>query len=535
MAASVPTVREEFKALSPAQFFARYREIAGFSNPTRALYQAIRELVENALDATDSHGILPSVKIIVRQDSENPSHYVITVEDNGIGIPPQHVPQAFGRVLYSSKYVLRQTRGMFGLGVKAAIIYGQLTTGKPVEVITSQPGLKRIYYFKLRIDLQKNQPIILERGSWRKSRDWHGTIVSITIEGDWSRAKQKIIEYIKRTAVITPYANIVFVAPDGVVLFYKRNIEQLPPPSKEVKPHPHGIDLEFLKTLKENKNFKTVKDLLINSFQGVGEKTAIDVLILSSIDPSISPSKLTERDLVRLAETLKAYKRFRAPKADALSPLGREIIKAGLRRIFEPEFVEAITRRPAAYQGHPFIIEVGIAYGGKVPMSSDDGPILLRYANKIPLLYDEKSDVSWKVVSKSNFDWSQYNVSLPAQLIVLTHICSTKIPFKGVGKESVADVPEIEKELRLALREVARKLRIYLSKKIREEEKKRRIIVLARYIPEVARNLAIIASNGKGDKVDGILLEKLSEIIARRTGADPSEIIMVAKQVEVGV
>ena len=297
----------------------------------------------------------------------------------------------------------------------------------------------------------------------------------------------------------------------------------------------HGIDLEFLKTLKENKNFKTVKDLLINSFQGVGEKTAIDVLILSSIDPSISPSKLTERDLVRLAETLKAYKRFRAPKADALSPLGREIIKAGLRRIFEPEFVEAITRRPAAYQGHPFIIEVGIAYGGKVPMSSDDGPILLRYANKIPLLYDEKSDVSWKVVSKSNFDWSQYNVSLPAQLIVLTHICSTKIPFKGVGKESVADVPEIEKELRLALREVARKLRIYLSKKIREEEKKRRIIVLARYIPEVARNLAIIASNGKGDKVDGILLEKLSEIIARRTGADPSEIIMVAKQVEVGV
>ena len=226
IAASVPTVREEFKALSPAQFFARYREIAGFSNPTRALYQAIRELVENALDATDSHGILPSVKIIVRQDSENPSHYVITVEDNGIGIPPQHVPQAFGRVLYSSKYVLRQTRGMFGLGVKAAIIYGQLTTGKPVEVITSQPGLKRIYYFKLRIDLQKNQPIILERGSWRKSRDWHGTIVSITIEGDWSRAKQKIIEYIKRTAVITPYANIVFVAPDGVVLFYKRNIEQ---------------------------------------------------------------------------------------------------------------------------------------------------------------------------------------------------------------------------------------------------------------------------------------------------------------------
>ena len=296
---------EKFRALSPAQFFARYREIAGFSNPTRALYQTVRELVENALDATDSHGILPNIKIVVRQSPTNPNHYIISVEDNGIGIPPQHVPNAFGRVLYSSKYVLRQTRGMYGLGVKAAIIYGQMTTGSPVEVVTSTMGSKRIYYFKLRIDLNKNEPIILERGSWRKVRDWHGTIASITIEGDWSRAKRYIIEYIRRTAVITPYANIVFVAPDGEIYYYKRSIDKLPLPPKEVKPHPRGVDLELLKELSRNTTKISVKDMLVNAFQGLGDKTAEEILRLSGIDPRKEPKKLTEKELTKLANVMR--------------------------------------------------------------------------------------------------------------------------------------------------------------------------------------------------------------------------------------
>ncbi len=588
---------EKFKALSPAQFFARYREIAGFSNPTRALYQTIRELVENALDATDSHGILPSIKIVIRQSPSNPSHYIVTVEDNGIGIPPQHVPNAFGRVLYSSKYILRQTRGMFGLGVKAAIIYGQITTGSPVEVITSTIGSKRIYYFKLRIDLTKNEPIILERGSWRKVRDWHGTIASLTIEGDWSRAKQKIVEYIRRTAVITPYANIVFVTPDGEIYYYKRSIEKLPPPPKEVKPHPHGIDLEVLKDLMSNKE-TSIRDALISNFQGIGAKTSEEILKLAGVNPDKPANKLSEEELIRLSNILKGidtdllrrlrdstksstvvdmikegivglsketivkalkqvgvpanknpkelsedelerianqlkkfYPRFKPPTAEALSPLGRDIIVAGLQRVYEPEFVEAVTRKPSSYQGHPFIIEVGIAYGGKIP--SSDEPILLRYANKIPLLYDEGADVSKKVIK--SIDWSQYNVSFPAPLIILTHICSTKVPFKGVGKESVADVPEIEKELRLAIRDVARKLRLYLSKKIKEEEKKKKVITLTRYIPEVARSLALIVRHRfKEDGLENKLIDKLVEIVSRKTGIEKERIVEIIRNVKSG-
>ncbi len=591
---------EKFRAISPAKFFAKYREIAGFSNPTRALYQTIRELVENALDATDSHGILPNIKIVIRQSPTNPNHYIVTVEDNGIGIPPQHVPNAFGRVLYSSKYVLRQTRGMYGLGVKAAIIYGQLTTGNPVEVITSTIGSRRIYYFKLRIDLNKNEPVILERGSWRKVRDWHGTIASITIEGDWSRARRYVVEYIRRTAVITPYANIVFVAPDGEIYYYRRTIDKLPQPPREVKPHPHGVDLEILKELVRYTQRSSVKDMLINGFQGLGDKTADEILRLAGIDPGKDPGKLSEEELSRLASVMrgidqeliqrlrdstkeskvidmllkgiigldrktlrkllkekgidpdkdprqltieeidgivsalnKIYPRIRPPTPDALSPLGEDIIKAGLQRVFEPEFVDAVTRKPKAYQGHPFIIEVGIAYGGRVPVS-EKYPMLLRYANKIPLLYDEKSDVSWKVIERIN--WEQYKVVFPAPILVLTHVCSTKVPFKGVGKESVADVPEIERELRLALRDVLRRLRVYLSKKIKEEERRRRIIILTRYVPEIARNLSIILRDIMGhDNIEPLLREKLVEAIASRTGLDKKEVLNAIANVKIGV
>ncbi|ADI32568.1 DNA topoisomerase VI subunit B [Staphylothermus hellenicus] len=530
MASASETV-ENYKAISAAEFFYKYKEIAGFANPARALYQTVRELVENALDATDAHGILPNIKITIEKADQVHEYYKITVEDNGIGIPPHIVPKAFGRVLFSSKYVLRQTRGMFGLGVKVAVLYGQMTTGRPVEIITSQPGLRRIYYYKLRIDINKNQPIILERGSWRKNRDWHGSIVSLTIEGDWSRSKSRVKDYIKRTAVVTPYANIVFMTPEGEIYYYKRVIDKLPSPPKRVKPHPRGVDLELLKRIRETGKYTTLYNLLTKSFQSIGDVTAKKLISQAGLDPNIDPMKISDKDLLRLVNIMKKYNKYRPPKAQALSPLGPDVIKAGLTRIYEPEFVEATTRKPSAYQGHPFIVEAGIAYGGKVPRSPPDKPNLLRYANKIPLLYDEGSDVITAVI-KEDINWDNYLVHLPAPIVVLVHICSTKVPFKGVGKESIADVSDIRREIKLAISEVARKLRNYLSKKIKEEEKKKKIVNLAKYIPEVARALSIIIGE------DGLgynnILDKLAEIAAARTGIPKNEVEKVIKNVEIG-
>jgi DNA topoisomerase-6 subunit B len=522
---------EKYKAISPAEFFYKYKEIAGFANPARALYQTVRELVENALDATDSHGILPDVKIVIQRADPVQEFYRVTVEDNGIGIPPDIVPNAFGRVLFSSKYVLKQTRGMYGLGVKMAVLYGQMTTGRPIEVITSKREYRRIYFFKIRIDINKNEPIVLERGSWRKQRDWHGTIVSLTIEGDWGKAKARIKEYVNRTAIVTPYANIVMYTPDNEMVLYKRVIDVMPRPPREVKPHPYGVDLEMLKTIMESSKQSTILEALVENFQSVGEVTARDLLTRAGIDPSSSPSDLKEGDLLKLINVMKTYSQYKPPSSSAISPLGAEVIKAGLNRMFEPEFVEAVSRRPSTYEGHSFIVEAGIAYGGKVPLSEPDKPTTLRYANKIPLLYDEGSDVITSVV-KEDITWENYLVSFPAPIVLLVHVCSTKVPFKGVGKESIADVPEVRREIKLAISEVARRLRGYLTAKQREFEAQRKVVHLAKYIPEIARSIEVIFS---GDGLEReMLVKKIVGIISAKTGIPESKINEVLKNVEVG-
>ena len=483
---------EKFREMSVAEFFAKYREVAGFSNPARALYQTVRELVENSLDATDGHGIAPEVRIYIERVDGDRGWCRVTVEDNGIGVPPTVMPEAFGKVLFSSKYVLRQTRGMYGLGVKASVLYGQVTTGNPVEVQSTTRGSSYIYAKKLYIDMKRNEPVVLEEAQFKKNVSWHGTRVSLIIECDWQRAKSRILEYIRRTAIIAPYADILIQTPDGEVLYFPRTTKKMPKPPKTAKPHPHGVDVETLKTMLKATKAKTLLEFLEVEFQSVGRQSALEFLKSIGLRPTMKPKQLLKGEngalVVAMVEAMRSFK-FRAPRSDCLSPLGEELIKVGLKRMFNPEWVDAVTRPPRAYQGHPFVVEVGMAYGGSIQPSEE--PLLLRYANKIPLLYEEREDVSYKVLSDVN--WKQYDVEMPAPLVVLVHVVSTKVPYKGVGKESISDVPELEAEIRNGVLELARRLKRFIAAKEREAEVMRKILVLSKYIPEIARSLKVLS------------------------------------------
>jgi DNA topoisomerase-6 subunit B len=504
------SIAEKFRSISPSEFFYRNKEIAGFANPARALYQSVRELVENALDATDAHGILPDISIAIERDYHKPNVYRIAVKDNGIGVPENYIPDAFGKVLYSSKYVLRQTRGLFGLGAKMVILYGQITVGEPAEITSATINSKNIYMYKLQIDIRENKPIIIERMLWPNKTGWHGTIVRVAIEGDWGKAKQKVLEYIRRTAIVTPYANIILKTPEGEIKVYKRATDKIPPPPRETKPHPHGVDIEMLKTMISETKAQALVEFLAEEFQGVGKVIAERFIKTYGFDPNANPKALSKDDLERLVKALREFDEFRKPRADHLSPLGAELIKIGLNTILKPEFVDAITRKPVVYEGHPLIVEVGVAYGGAIEPLEE--PQLLRFANKIPLLYDEKTDVAWKVVSE-NIDWSYYGLSFPAPIAILVHICGTKIPYKGLGKESIAEVPVIEKEIEEGVRAVARSLKLYLTRKRKEEEVLRKAITIIKYIPEVANAMTIFVKTNP-ERIDKEFLElKLFELV----------------------
>lgn len=480
-------VEVSFEQISPADFFYRNRDIAGFSNPSRALYTSIRELVENSLDAAEIGRIPPNV--IVQLSSEGPAEnegssiYRLKVEDNGIGVAPEYIPKAFATVLFGSKYGYRQNRGAFGLGGTMALLYGQITTNRPATV-TSSTGGKEIHRFTLMIDIVKNEPRVLKHEVIENKRKWRGTIVEFYLEADYTGSRAKILEYFRHTAIANPHASLMFIDVRGRMYYFPRATEKVPEPPQESLPHPVGVDVEVMSRLISSCKEKTVLSFLVSNFQRVGEKTARELLEMAGIQEDTDPKKLSHDQVMALIDAIKRYNKFRPPDPSSVSPIGEDLLRIGITNMFKPDFVYVVTRPPSSYSGYPFVVEVGVAYGGEIPPSEEIR--LYRFTNKIPLLYDERADVVWKVITE-RINWSNYKIPKPAPIALVTHICSPKIPYKSVGKEAVADRPEIERELVMAIREAARELRLFLSKIEKKQTAIKRLNIYAKYLPIIAK------------------------------------------------
>jgi DNA topoisomerase VI subunit B len=475
---------------------------------------AVRELVENSLDATELAGILPDIYVrIVADDpsaenaNQEPKAYRVTVADNGPGVDPHHVPRAFGKVFYGSKYVLRQSRGMFGMGGTMAILYGQITTNKPVKVTTSTDGKSR-HIFEMLIDISENKPIILRKDT-EDGAEKTGTRVDVTLEGDFTRAAQKINEYFKQTALVGSYANLTFVDPIGRITTYERATDSMPPAPKETLPHPYGVDVEAFKRMIKITDEKTMEKFMGNKhFHRVGETNARKFLNFAGIETRISPEKLSNEQIVRIVDALQRYPEFLPPDASCLSPVGEAILQTGIMKELQPEFSTVVVRPPSSYSGFPFLVEVGLVYGGKL---LEPGRKLFRFANRIPLLYDEGNDVSFKVLNEE-IDWRRYHVPEDAPIGIITHICSTKIPYKTVGKEYIADRPEIESEIRNAVRESLRRLSLFLSKKGSMAAVQRKMSIYGRYLPLIAQFSTELAGQKKEPRYHQLLKEEEAEV-----------------------
>ncbi len=495
-------VSQVFEEISAADFFYRNRDIAGFTNPSRAIFASIRELVENSLDAAELAGVPPDVyvRLTFGEGGRQSGIYKLRVQDNGSGITSRHIPSAFGQVLFGSKYKLKQARGTFGLGGTMAVLYGQITTHKPAYIVSST-GSTKVYEYKIMIDIQKNRPIILERKVLMNKERWHGTIVEFHLEGEYFRAMPKILEYLKQTALVNPYANITFVDPKGRLYKFTRITTKMPPPPKETLPHPYGVDVETVKRLVQISPHRNMLDFMKTHFHRVSEKIASKFLEFAGILETKNPKKLGPQDVVKLVQMMKRFEEFRSPSANCLSPLGKELLRAGILKELKPEFTAVCQRKPSTYAGHPFIVETAIAYGGEIPKKSDF--MVYRFANRIPLLYDEASDISFRVVK--NLNWRRYKVSADMPIAVLVHICSTKIPYKTVGKEFIADRPEVKREILNGIRKAARRLKRFLSKREHVEREKRRLSVFSKYLPKIARFSTELAGKEKQPDIEELL------------------------------
>ncbi|HJQ98053.1 MAG TPA: DNA topoisomerase VI subunit B [Candidatus Polarisedimenticolaceae bacterium] len=479
------------REISISEFFTKNRHLLGFDNPQKALLTAIKEAVDNSLDACEEAGILP--ELIVEIVETGPERYRISVEDNGPGIVRAQIPKIFGKLLYGSKFHrLKQQRGQQGIGISAAGMYGVLTTGKPVAVLSTTGARKPAHHFEIAIDTQKNAPVIHRDVETEWDKD-HGTRVEIELEGIYKKGRRSVDDYVEQTALANPHITLRYVAPKEDVKVFERVSSELPEPSKEIKPHPYGVELGILLRMLKETSARNVRGALSGDFTRVSPAVADEICKVAGVRAEADPKRLSTSQVELLFRAIPKV-RIMAPPTTCLSPIGDELLQRGLAARVECDFATAVTRPPAVYRGNPFQIEVGLAYGGKLP--AEEIIELYRFANRVPLQYQQSACAITK--SATTIDWRSYGLqqskgALPAGPLVLSvHVASVWVPFTSESKEAVASYPEIVKEIRLALMEAGRRLGVFVRhrRRVADEEKKRSYI--EKYIPHIGDALQAI-------------------------------------------
>jgi len=483
------------KEISVAEFFERNKQLLGFDSPTKAFVTAVKEGVDNALDACEEAGILPDILVKIDDFDKAKNRYRMAVEDNGPGIVPKQIPPIFAKLLYGSRFhAIRQSRGQQGIGISAVVMYGQLTTGRPALVRSKIGPDQAAWEFELRIDLKKNAPEVLreEPVSWPDKA--HGTRVEVIFDGRYIRGKQSAYDYLRLTAIVNPHAQFTFIEPDGTKTVFERVTDKLPEATKEIKPHPKGLQLGELMKMAKGSKEPRLKGFLENEFSRVSSRVAKEICQAASMDEMTRPADFDREQCERIVEGISKVK-IMAPQMDCLSPIGQILVKKGLRHASNAEFVVTATRAPTVYSGTPFQVEAGLVYGGS--LDADDQIQVMRFANRVPLLYQQGSCAVTEGIEKLN--WRHYKLDqrggkgLPyGPVAVMVHVAATKVPFTSESKEAVAEVPEILEEIQLAVRDCARKMLAHIHKKGKFERMHEKETIIRKVIPMIAAKSAAI-------------------------------------------
>ncbi len=388
--ASAQTLAAGQRDISVSEFFAKNRHLLGFDSPRKALLTSVKEAVDNSLDACEEAGILPEIWVHIEPVGDGGSRFRMSVQDNGPGIVRKQIPLIFGKLLYGSKFHrLRMSRGQQGIGISAAGMYGVLTTGKPVRIVSKISVKEPAHYYELRIDTKTNEPQILNgKGEgidippgkagvdalakhgieWVAANDRgeaveHGTRVTIEMEAKFQRGRGSVEEYLEQTAIANPHCRIHFLPPDGQERILERSTHELPPEPKEIKPHPYGVELGRLVTMLQEQPRATLAQFLTGSFSRVSSGVARRICDGAKLSTRVTCTKLGRGEADALFRSIQETK-IPPPATDCIVPIGEQRLLAGLRQVVPGEFFTAATRPPSVYRGNPFVIEAALAYGG---------------------------------------------------------------------------------------------------------------------------------------------------------------------------
>ncbi len=582
--ATAEQMAQKQREISISEFFTKNRHLLGFDNPSKALLTTIKEAVDNSLDACEEAGILPEITVEVRDLAweaaqggdltKGEGRFVVVVEDNGPGIVKAQVPKIFGKLLYGSKFHrLKQSRGQQGIGISAAAMYGQLTTGSPIRVTSRTGKGKPAHHFEIQIDTRKNNPVVSRDDEVAEWHQEHGTRVELEIVANWQQGQRFVNRYVEHTALANPHATLHYQRPKQDKLTFPRATTDLPKEALEIRPHPHGVELGALMLMAAESKSHDVKGFLQAAFSRVSPAVAGEILSKAAFKGRVRPRHLAEdRALAEKLHKAIGETRIMAPPTNCLSPIGDELMKKGLvsfLNVIETEgpeedaqldldhagkkkatrkereakaeapvvpdappeegvekikghnyFIATVTRPPKVYRGNPFQVEVGLAYGGSWP--ADKSIELFRFANRVPLLFQRGACSVTEAIVKT--DWRNYLLSQPkgslpvGPMALLVHIASVWVPFTSESKEAVAHYPEIIREIQLAAQECGRKLASHIRKKQHADYQAQRRSIFELYIEEVAQAIGKIT-----EKSPAPIKREFMKVAEKVTEADLEE------------
>ena len=515
------------KQVAISEFFEKNKHFLGFDTLTRALITAVKEAVDNALDACEEARILPDIVVQITKMDNKKDILQLDVEDNGPGIPRTSIEKVFGQLLFGSRFhAIRQSRGQQGIGITGVVMYSQLTTGDPTHVESKIAKEATAVAVDIGLDTRKNKAV----KSNQDRVDWgdkvHGLKIRTSMKAKYQKGRQSVWQYLRMTSIVNPHADIVFIDPDGQKHHWPRVTEKLPGRVEAIKPHPNGIELGQLQRLCGESSESRMTTFLRRNFSGVSGRAAKELCEVAELEEKLKPKSLKAEQIRSLLEAFQGERMLRGkpvkllnPPTSCLSPIEELLIKKGLSKTIDSKFGATMTRAPSVTQGNPFQIEVGLIFGEG--MAADKPVEILRFANRVPLMYQQGGCLLTKAIE--SVDWRQYGLDQaggrgvpkgPAAILV--HLASTNVQFTSEAKEALSDNEVVMEEARKAMLEMGRGLRKHLEKKKKMGKTREKFELINDIIPAIAEKSASLLQLPVPDLAASIT-KIMSAVIAETT------------------
>ena len=546
MAGIADKMAKNQKQIAISEFFEKNKHFLGFDTLQRSIITAVKEAVDNSLDACEEARILPTINVkITKLDSKKDLLELVT-EDNGPGIPQKSIEKVFGQLLFGSRFhAIRQSRGQQGIGITGVVMYSQLTTGKPTAVRSKVAGDATAVSVNIGLDTRKNKAVKSDQDRiiWENDDGTlkeHGLRVTTRMKAKYQRGRQSVYQYLRMTSIVNPHAEITFTDPDGEVHHWPRVTERLPGKVDAIKPHPHGIELGQLQRMCRETSDSRMTVFLRQNFSGVSVRAAKELCDAAELAYTTKPKSLKPDDIRALLEAFQGERLFSGkpvkllgPPTNCLSPIEEMLIKKGLSKTIDSKFISTMTRAPTVSHGNPFQVEVGLVFGEG--MAADKHVEILRFANRVPLMYQQGGCLLTKSIE--SVDWRQYGLEqaggrgIPkGPAAILVHLASTNVQFTSEAKEALADNEIVFEESRKAMLEMGRGLRKHLEKKKKMAKTREKFELINDILPAIAEKSATIL-NKPIPNLAGSITKIMSAVICNEDTSWNSE----TKEVDVHI